>query len=132
MSDNHLLLRALRMNACFSGFSAFAMLLAAPWVAAQLGLPDPISVYVTAGVLGLFSLQLWNIVRTGRIQALEVAAIIGGDLAWVVGSVVLVALFHSSLTATGLLLVDIVAIAVLYFAIQQIRGLKAYRRGANA
>ena len=63
---------------------------------------------------------------------MEIVAIISGDMAWVVGSVVLVALFYSSLTAAGLLLVDMVAIAILFFAIQQYRGLRALRHSTQA
>jgi len=132
MSDNNLLLRALRMNAVFSGSSALMLVLVGPWVTAQLGLASVIPVYVTAGLLMVFALQLWNIVRTREIRPPEIAAIIAGDFAWVIGSVVMVALYYRSLTAAGLLLVDIVAIAVLYFAIQQIRGFRAFRRGAGA
>jgi len=132
MTNNHLLLRALRLNAIFSGTSALLLLVAAPWVAAQLGLASVTPVYVTGALLAVFALQLGNVVRTQRIRAAEIAAFVGGDLAWVVATVVLVALFYSSLTTTGLLLVDFVAIAVLFFAIQQIRGLRALRRSAAA
>jgi hypothetical protein len=132
MSDNTLLFRALRLNALFSASSAVMLMLAGPWVAAQLGLNSVTPVYVTAGLLALFALQLGNIVRTQNIRDVEIIGIILGDIAWVVGSAVLVALFYSSLTTAGLVLVDVVAIAVLYFAIQQIRGLRAFRSGAIA
>jgi len=130
MANSTLLLRALRLNAFFSASSALLLLLGGPWVAAQLGLASVVPVYVTAGLLAMFALQLGNIVRTREIRAMEIAGIIGGDIAWVAGSVILVALFYPSLTTAGLLLVDAVAIAVLYFAIQQIRGLRALRRSA--
>ena len=132
MSDNHPLLRALRMNAVFSMASALVLLVAARWVADQLGLAGVTPVYVTAGLLAVFALQLWNIVRTRQIRTVEIAGIIAGDIAWVIGSVVLVALFYPSLTDAGLLLVDVIAIVVLYFAIQQIRGLRAFRRDVRA
>jgi hypothetical protein len=132
MSDNTLLLRALRLNVIFSASSALMLLLAGPWVAAQLGLTSVMPIYVTAVLLGLFAVQLGNIVRTRKIHDLEIAGIIFADVAWVLGSVVLGALFYSSLTTAGLVLVDGVAIAVLYLAIQQIRGLKAIHRGAMA
>lgn len=132
MSDNTLLLRALRLNVIFSASSALMLLLAGPWVAAQLGLTSVMPIYVTAVLLGLFALQLGNIVRTRKIHYLEIAGIIFADIAWVLGSVVLGALFYSSLTTAGLVLVDVVAIVVLYLAIQQIRGLKAIHRGAMA
>ena len=132
MPNSLLLLNALRLNALFSGSSALLLLIAGPWIAVQLGLNSTAPVYATAGLLAIFALQIWNIVRTRKIRTMEIAAIILGDIAWVVGSVILVALFYSSLTITGLLLVDVAAIAVLYFAIQQIRGLRAWRRSANA
>ena len=44
---------------------------------------------------------------------------------WVGASLVLVVLFYPALTTVGLVLVDLVALAVLFFAIQQIRGLRA-------
>ena len=131
MSSNSLLLRALRMNAIFSGLSAATLLLAGQWVAAQLGLGNAIPVYAAAGFLALFALQLGNIVRSGEIRRWEITSIIGGDIAWVLGSAVLVALFYRSLTTTGLLLVDVVALVVLYFAVQQIRGLRALREEAS-
>jgi len=125
MTNTHPLLRALRLNAIFSGTSAVFLLVAAPWIAAQLGLPGPLPVYIVGGFLMLFALQLANIVRTGNIRTWEVGGIIAGDLAWVLGTVVLVGLFYSSLTTVGLLMVDIIALAVLTFAILQIRGLRA-------
>lgn len=131
MSDNHGLLRALHMNAVFSAISAAMLLLAGRWVAVQLGLAGPLPVYITSGLLLLFAMQLWNIVRKRAIRSMEIAGIIFGDLAWVAASVVLLALYHSSMTTAGVLLVDMVALAVLYFAVQQFRGLRAFRGDAR-
>jgi len=125
MTNTHPLLSALRLNAIFSGTSAVFLLVAAPWIAAQLGLPGSLPVYIVGGFLMLFALQLANIVRSGNIRTWEVGGIIAGDLAWVLGTVVLVGMFYSSLTTVGLLMVDIIALAVLAFAILQIRGLRA-------
>jgi len=122
--ENRLLMRALRLNAIFSGVSALVMLASGRWIAAQIGLSDPLFIYVTAGFLMLFSLQLASIVRSRRVRSWEIAAIIGGDIAWVAASAVLVAMYFDSFTTAGLILVDAVALAVLYFAIQQVRGLK--------
>ena len=131
ISDNHLLLRALMLNAAFSAFSALIMFIAGGWIAEQVGLPGAVSVYPLAGLLLLFALQLGNIVRTRNIRTWEIAGIISGDIAWVIGSVVLVTLYYQSITATGLILIDIAALAVLTFAILQIRGLKEFRRTAS-
>jgi hypothetical protein len=125
-SNNQLLLRGLTLNAIFSAVSAVAMLLAADWVARQVGLPGPANVYAVGVFLVFFALQLGNIVRTGTIRTWEIVAIIAGDLLWVAGSVVLGAQYFRSFTVTGAILVDAIAVAVLVFAIIQIRGLRAY------
>jgi len=125
-----LLIRGLAFNAVFSTVSAVAMLLAADWVAAQVGLPGPANVYAVAIFLVFFAAQLANIVRTGTIRTWEIVAIIAGDLMWVGGSVVLGALYYRSFTITGAVLVDAIAVAILIFAIMQIRGLREHRRNA--
>ena len=130
MSKEHPLISALRMNAVFSSVSALLMFVAGSWLAAQLGLADATPVYVVAALLTVFAIQLALIVRFRKIRFLEVAAIIGGDIAWVLASIVLVALYYESITTTGLMLIDVVSIAVLAFAVLQIRGLRAYRREA--
>jgi hypothetical protein len=130
ISDNHPLLRALTLNAAFSAFSALAMFVAGGWLAEQLGLESAATVYAVAAFLLLFALQLGNIVRTRNIRTWEITGIIAGDIAWVLGSIVLVALYYHSIPATGLMLIDIVAVAVLSFAILQARGLRAFLRTA--
>ncbi len=131
MTRDHLLLRALRMNAYFSGISGLLLLSAAPWITAQLGLADSLPVYAVGVLLGLFALQLARIVRSRDIKTLEIVGIIGGDIAWVLASAILIALFYRSMTAAGILLVDAVALVVLFFAIQQIRGLRALRESGG-
>jgi len=121
-----LLFRALTLNGLFSGFSALFMFIASGWLAAQLGLASPVAIYVVGGGLALFALQLVNIVRTREIRIWEITGIIGGDIAWVIASIIGMALYHGSMTRTGLLLVDIVAALVLLFAIMQMLGLKQY------
>jgi len=125
------LLNALRANAFFSRISALLMFLFADWIALQLGLAGTLSVYVVAGFLALFSIQLFSIVKSRKIKKAEILGIIGGDLAWVIGSVVLVAIYYTNLTISGLVVVDMVALAVLTFAIAQIRGLNHYRASTD-
>lgn len=125
--DNTLLHRALTWNAGFSGLSAVVMTVAASWLAPQLGLPGPLPIYVVAGCLAVFALQLGNILRTRNYRRWEISSIITGDLVWVLASAILVAIYFERLTVTGLLLVDAVALIVLAFAIQQIRGLRRLR-----
>jgi hypothetical protein len=42
----------------------------------------------------------------------------------------LVVLYYESITTTGLMLIDVISIAVLTFAVLQIRGLRLYQREA--
>jgi len=130
LSDNNLLLRALALNAVFSGFSAILMFVAGIWLAEQFGLGSPVPVYAIAGFLSIFAIQLANIVRTRVIRIWEIKSIISGDLAWVAASIAIIALYYQSITAAGLMLLDVVAVAVFFFAVLQIRGLKAYRKVA--
>ena len=130
--SNALLMKGLKFNAIFSATSAVAMLLAANWVAAQVGLPGPGDVYAVGIFLLFFAAQLGNIVRTGKVRTWEIVAIIIGDLLWVAGSVVLGAMYFQNFSTIGVVLVDVVAIAVLILAIMQIRGLREYRNGAVA
>ncbi len=126
------LLRALRLNALFSGTSALLMFAGAGWIAAQLGLERALPVYAVAAILVLFALQLGNIVRTAAIRSWEILGIIAADIGWVVASIVLVILFYDQLTTIGLVLVDAVAIAVLFFAVRQYRGLRVFQHGVRA
>ena len=128
ISDNNLLLRALTLNAMFSGFSALMMFIAGPWLAAQFGLSSVLPVYAVAGFLAVFTTQLGNIVRTKNIRTWEIKSIIGGDIAWVVASVAIITLYYQTITPTALILIDTVAVAVLFFAIMQIRGLREFRK----
>jgi len=125
------LLRAVRLNALFSGISAVVMFLAGGWIATQLGLASDLPVYLVAAGLVLFALQLANVVRTRRIRSWEIWGIIAGDIAWVLSSAVLVTIFYDSLTTTGLIMVDVIALAVLYFAIRQHRGLRVFQHGVS-
>jgi hypothetical protein len=127
-SDNKLLLRALTLNAIFSGASALITLIAGGWFVVQFSLGTAVPVYVIAGILAVFAFQLTNIVRTRNIRTWEIIGIIAGDIAWVVASVVIAALYYRMITPTALILVVLVALAVFYFSIMQIRGLRQYRK----
>ena len=76
----------------------------------------------------MFAVQLVNIVRTKRVRPWEVTGIIVGDIAWVVASAVLLGLFYRTITPAAVMLVDLVAVVVLFFAVMQIRGLQQYRK----
>lgn len=122
------LLRALTLNAIFSGFSALSMFVASSWLAVQFALDSPIPIYTVAGFLVVFAFQLANIVRTRKIRTWEISSIIIGDIAWVVASIVIVVLYYQIITPMAIVLLDVVALVVLFFAVVQIRGLEQYRK----
>ena len=126
--DPTLLLRALKLNALFSGLSALGLFIAGSWLAAQFALERATPVYAVGGGLAVFAVQLVNIVRTKRVRPWEVTGIIVGDIAWVVASAVLLGLFYRTITPAAVMLVDLVAVVVLFFAMMQIRGLQQYRK----
>ncbi len=130
--DDKPLLRVLTLNAVFSGFSALLMAVSGGWLAQQFALESALPIYAIAGFLAAFALQLGNIVRTRNIRSWEIKSIISGDIVWVVASVAGITLYYQSITTTAVILLDVVAAAVLFFAIQQIRGLKKLRRTASA
>lgn len=125
MADrNRLLINALTANALFSGTAAAALLLAPGWFAAQLGLESSREPFLTGLLLALFAGQLAWIVIGGRIRRWEIRAIIGADLVWVAGSLVLGLLYYDQFTGMGVLLVSGAAVAVLGFAELQGLGLR--------
>ena len=97
-----LLMRSLKLNAVFSAVSAVAMLLAAGWVAEQVGLSGPANVYAVAIFLLFFAAQLGNIVRTGKVRTWEIIVIITGDLLWVAAEA-LRGIASMKVNATGIL-----------------------------
>ncbi len=132
--DNRLLLGALAANAGFSLLSAVVLLAAGGWISDQLGLARIWLTAVAAGLV-LFGWQLIAIVRSGRINSREVAAIIAADLLWVAASGVALWLFHPQLTVSGIVLVAGTALAVFVFAELQSLGLWRWlksRQTANA
>ncbi len=127
ISDNKLLLRALTLNGVFSGFSAVFMFVSAPWLAEKFALSSTVPIYGVATILTAFAFQLGNIVRSKNIRSWEIKSIISGDIAWVLASVAVIIRYYQSITPTALFLLDFVAVAVLFFAVMQIRGLKQFR-----
>ena len=130
MQNSNMLIRALRANALFSAGSAIAMLLAADWLARNLGFGGTAYVVVVAAGLLVFALQLGNIVRTREIRRWEILAIITADFGWVLGSGVLAVIFFDTISRAGLILIDIVAVVVLYLAVQQLIGLRLLKAEA--
>ena len=126
MSESTGLRKAIRINAIFTTICVAFLMFGARWLAPHLGLHGVGWLYALATGLALFVIQLVGILRSDRIRQWEIRTIIGADIAWVLGSLFLVVNYFEQLSTVGLLLIDLVAVAVLAFAVMQYRGLKAY------
>jgi hypothetical protein len=123
-NKNTMLHIALRSNAAFCDVSGLVMILAAKPLAAFLGLNSP-AILIGLGV-GLFAwagMLFWGSLQT-HIPRWLVWLAIDGDLAWVIGSVVVVLLPALSLSTPGKWTIAILADIVLLFAIWQFYALR--------
>lgn len=113
---------ALRANAAFSGLSGVALVVASGPIASMLGVESSwILVGVGVGLVG-YAAQLLVTARRDPVDPGEVKLAIGADLAWVAGSMALVA--WGPLAPTGEAVVVAVAAVVLGFALLQAHGIR--------
>lgn len=126
-SDNATLLRrALRGNAAFSTASGLAFVAASGPIAATIGLEQPIVLIAIGLGLLVFAAGLIRNAARANVNRIEARLAVAGDLAWVLGSGVVIAL--GILTRTGNWAAAIVADVVLLFAILQLVGLRRLAR----
>lgn len=105
-----------RANALFSGISGIGIAALSGWLPEFLGAGSSIFYLILGILLALYAIHLWRL--AGReLQPAEGAAVVIGDLLWVVGSGIVVAM--DLLTRTGDLVVAGVAVLILGFAIGQ-------------
>jgi len=120
---------ALRANAAFSGLSGVTLVVASGPASAVLGTSAP---WLLVGIgVGLIGYAAWLLAVAGRdpVPRGEVRLAIAADLAWVVGSVSLVA--WGPLAPRGEALVGVVAAVVLGFALLQANAIRRSDRGAG-
>lgn len=130
-NKNSMLHVALRSNAAFCDISGLVMIIAAKPLAAFLGLSNP-AILVGIGI-GLFA---WALLLFWGSMQLEVPRwlawlAIDGDLAWVVGSAVLIFLPVLSFSNPAKWTIAIIADVVLLFAIWQFIALRRTDNGNN-
>ena len=131
MNDRQTLLRnSLRGNAAFSLLSGLTFLLGADAVAGAIGLGDPrILAVLGASLLGFAGLLVFVSSRA-TLHLPTAMAIVWMDLAWVAGTVPVVAL--DLLNRTGALAAVGIADVVLVFAILQYLGVRRIRGAREA
>ncbi len=114
---------ALRSNAAFCSVSGALIAALSASLPGILGAGSG-RFYLVLGVfLVLYGIQIFFLSRRERIRRFEAILVVAGDVAWVVGSVVVAAV--GILTSEGMVLVLATAAAVAGFALWQGRNLPA-------
>ncbi len=127
--DTRFLRRALQANGVFSGISGLLMMLAAGPLSELIGLSiSSILIGVGAGLI-FYAIGLFRNASSALINRTEAYLAVVMDLAWVVGSAVVI--FLGVLTTTGNWMVAVVADIVLMFGILQGYGLKKMQDGVS-
>ncbi|MGB0369406.1 MAG: hypothetical protein ACPGD8_08365 [Flavobacteriales bacterium] len=115
---------ALLANATFSSLSGIGMLLFSNWLSEIMGITNKWVLPVIGSGLILFAITIVYNATRPSISANQVKLIIAQDLAWVIGSLVVIIFGLFNLTTIGYLLVGVVTVAVADFAWLQWIGLK--------
>lgn len=115
------LTRTLGANACFSGATGLAMLVAAGPLSRWLGIPSWLTVTVGAGLMP-FAIFVAGVARNPRPGAVK--SVIVADAAWVVGAAAVIIGFPGSMSSGGLWALGLVTLAVADFALFQLIGLR--------
>ena len=130
MNENARLLRlALRCNAGFSSSCALLCLTASEPIAATMGIPRPIWLLALGVQLAAFAGFLVWLAARPRIAPAIAWGVVVADLAWVAGTLPLVA--AGLLTTTGVWIALGVADGVAFLAILQVVGLKRMQRSIS-
>ena len=122
---------AIRSNALFCDLSGLVLIIFARPLADFLGLNDP-GILIILGI-GLFAWALmlfWGSMQAAVPNWLAWVAI-DGDLAWVVGSVILLLLPSFSFSTAGKWMIAIIADIVLVFAIWQFFALRRAQKTSD-
>ncbi len=113
-------------NALFSTLSGLTILVAHDWVLRVLGLSDKITLIVLGISLIAFAATLVINARRKTVKVSDAWVAVMMDLAWVVGSYVL--LFIVPFSTDGKWVVGVVAELVLAFAVLQWVGIRRIRK----
>lgn len=114
--------KALTVNALFSGISGLFIIILSQQIATIFGVKQNSPFWITGIVLLYFAATIWYEIRKER--KTYVLWIIVQDFLWVIGSIILILLNPFKITSTGIIITAVVALAVLYMAINQSLALK--------
>jgi hypothetical protein len=121
-----LLRKALIGNALFSTVSGLTILFAQGWVLRILGLPSSVNLLVLGAGLIVFAVTLVINARKQQVKKSDAWIAVCMDVAWVIGSYVLI--FILPFSTEGKWVVAVVAEAVLVFAVLQFVGIRRIQK----
>jgi hypothetical protein len=121
--------KALIGNALFSTLSGVTILLAQGWVVRILGLPENISLAILGIGLLVFAATLVINARRQQVRTSDAWIVVLLDLAWVLGSYVLI--FVVPFSIEGKWVVGVVAELVSVFAVLQFVGIRRIEKNEN-
>jgi len=121
-----LLRKALIGNALFSTVSGLTILFAQGWVLRILGLPSSVNLLVLGAGLIVFAVTLVINARKQQVKESDAWIAVCMDVAWVIGSYVLI--FILPFSTEGKWVVAVVAEAVLVFAVLQFVGIRRIQK----
>ena len=121
-----LLRKALIGNALFSTVSGLTILFAQGWVLRILGLPSSVNLLVLGAGLIVFAVTLVINARKQQVKKSDAWIAVCMDVAWVIGSYVLILVVPFS--TEGKWVVGAVAEAVLVFAVLQFVGIRRIQK----
>jgi hypothetical protein len=127
--DTRLLRNTLAVNALTTALSGVAFAVAATPLAPRLGLPGPLPLLTFGLVLMAFAAYVW-LVRREPVDLAQARLVFLMDVAYVIASLLLVAVWPRALSSLGRALVILMADAVAVFALLEFVGLRRARRGS--
>jgi hypothetical protein len=118
--------RALMGNALFSTLSGLTILFAQGWVLRILGLSSKLSLLILGVALIIFAATLVINARKQKVKTADAWMAVWMDVAWVIGSYVLI--FIVPFSTEGKWVVAVIAELVLVFAVLQFVGIRRIQK----
>lgn len=122
----------LMFNAAFSALTGVACLAFGDGVAGLLGTVPPVAIHVLGGLLIVFAIEVFWVARRLPSSYGFAMAIFMADVAWIALTPVVIAVFASYLSTTGVWLLVDVAVIVGVLAWLEYPGLKKLKRFGSA
>lgn len=126
VSEASLLRRALQANAVFSTMSGFLVIVFDQRISALVGSAS-YRLWPVGVMLLVFGAYLAWFSNRETMNGASVISIIASDLAWVAGTVILLAGWHDQISVAGILLLGVIGLFVFLLAEMQWIGLRRLR-----